>query len=344
MSRTTSEDPTLTNVPRRRFLPATSFLELWRGDVDTTRCATQMNVFYFMSGFMNAIHFPPSLYGVAFQSGNTAQLAIAIARLWEGHTKAFLMADKQALTSLLTFVLGGLFARLFERMGPRSRGWLWLGTMLQALLTMAAGVAGWKSNQGYPGISDDRFQAGPAWDDAVSFICLGFISASMGLQGIQAISVAVPLTTTWCELVASRVYFAYTNGIRPETNGRLVFNVLHDRFYLSAGALMARGLVFRIGSPGALGVGVGIRILTAFSFSSSPGRADAADGRHRETICAGVTQSRCHKCARCRKDCLVFRSCRDVSVEQRRQVYNQISCTCIYTRGLYHGRYVHGPK
>ena len=33
----------------------------------------------------------------------------------------------------------------------------------------------------------DRFSVGPAWDDAVSFLCLGFISASMGLQGVQAI-------------------------------------------------------------------------------------------------------------------------------------------------------------
>ena len=156
----------------------------------------------------NAVTFSAIFVWCGFQSGNTAQLAIALARLWEGHTTAFLIADKQALTSLLTFVAGGLVARAFERMGPKSRGWLWLGTMLQALLTMAAGIAGWKSNQGYPGISDDRyvlrrcallsiviyllltvdrFSVGPAWDDAVSFLCLAFISASMGLQGVQAI-------------------------------------------------------------------------------------------------------------------------------------------------------------
>ncbi|KAL1706612.1 hypothetical protein EV121DRAFT_269108 [Schizophyllum commune] len=224
-----------------------------------------------MSGYMNAVTFSAIFVWCGFQSGNTAQLAIALARLWEGHTTAFLIADKQALTSLLTFVAGGLVARAFERMGPKSRGWLWLGTMLQALLTMAAGIAGWKSNQGYPGISDDRFSVGPAWDDAVSFLCLGFISASMGLQGVQAIRLktnsgaTLPLTTTWCELVGIDGLFRLHKWNTPRDQRMLgIFSVM-------LGALTARGLVFRIGSPGALGVAVGVRILTAFSFFFVPG-------------------------------------------------------------------------
>lgn len=80
-----------------------------------------------------------------------------MARLWEQEARQFLLADRQALASLLSFVGGALIARLGERIGPTSRGWLWLGTMCQALFTMAAAISSWKSGQGYPGISDDRF-------------------------------------------------------------------------------------------------------------------------------------------------------------------------------------------
>ncbi|KIY63419.1 hypothetical protein CYLTODRAFT_360010 [Cylindrobasidium torrendii FP15055 ss-10] len=209
-----------------------------------------------------------------FQSGNTAQLAIAIARLWENETTQFLIADRQALTSLLAFLVGCLFARIVERIGVRTRGWMWLGTMVQAALT-AAYVFASAVNQGYPGISDDRFKAGPAWDDAVSFVCLGLMSASMGLQGLMSLRLktnsgaTLPLTTTWIELLGVQ---ALSNPKRLDTaRDQRAIGILS----VVLGALTARGLIFKLGSPGALGMAAGFRALVAFSWIFVPSESPA---------------------------------------------------------------------
>ncbi|KAF8913491.1 hypothetical protein CPB85DRAFT_1219420 [Mucidula mucida] len=277
MSRTVSPDPTLTNqannqlLRRRRRRIFTSISDLWREEVDTTMSSFQMNGYYLMSGYMNAISFSAIFVWCGFQSGNTTQLAVAIARLWEGHTTAFLVADQQALASLLSFLVGVLLSRLGESIGPRTRGWLWLATICQAFLTMFAAITSWKSNQGYPGISDQRLDIGPAWDDFVSFITLIFMSASMGMQGLVSMRLktnsgaTLPLTTTWVELFGIEGLFKLN-----------CFNTPRDQRLLGVasvmlGALAARGLVFRLGSPGALGVGAGIRVLIAFSWIFVPG-------------------------------------------------------------------------
>ncbi|KAF9009179.1 hypothetical protein BDZ89DRAFT_1229597 [Hymenopellis radicata] len=216
----------------------------------------QMNGYYLMSGYMNAISFSAIFVWCGFQSGNTAQLAIAIARLWEGGTTTFLVADQQALASLLSFL---------------TRGWLWLATICQAFLTMFAAITSWKSNQGYPGIADQRLDIGPAWNDFVSFITLIFMSASMGMQGLTSMRLktnsgaTLPLTTTWVELFGIEGLFKLNRFNRPRDQRLLgVASVM-------LGALAARGLVFRLGSPGALGVGAGIRVVIAFSWISVPG-------------------------------------------------------------------------
>ena len=43
------------------------------------------------------------------------------------------------------------------------------------------------------------------------------------------------------------------------------------------GALGARGLTFRLGSPGALGIGAGIRVIIAFSWILVPDEAARED-------------------------------------------------------------------
>jgi hypothetical protein len=47
-------------------------------------------------------------------------------------------------------------------------------------MTMAAAIAFWKSGQ--PSISNAR--ADPAWTNALTFVGLAFMSASLGVQGI----------------------------------------------------------------------------------------------------------------------------------------------------------------
>ena len=105
---------------------------------------------------------------------------------------SFHLADKQALTSVLTFIFGAFLGRIGDRIGAKTRLWLFLGTMIQALFTMAAALCVWKSGQ--PSTSDAR--SDPAWSNALTFACVGFMSASMGLQGIMGKRVNTQFTTT----------------------------------------------------------------------------------------------------------------------------------------------------
>jgi hypothetical protein len=114
------------------------------------------------------------------------QLALALARLFEGRPGfrdlTFHKADQQALCSLIAFNVGAFAGRIGDRIGSSKRIWQISGTLLQALFTMAAAIAIWKSGQ--PSIADDR--GDPAWTNTLTFVGLAFMSMSLGLQGIQA--------------------------------------------------------------------------------------------------------------------------------------------------------------
>jgi hypothetical protein len=57
-----------------------------------------------------------------------------------------------------------------------------LGTFAQALLLMASSICLWKSGESSVANARDV----PTWTNALSFVGLGFMSASLGLQGILA--------------------------------------------------------------------------------------------------------------------------------------------------------------
>jgi hypothetical protein len=77
-------------------------------------------------------------------------------------------------------------------MGPKTRAWLFLGTFIQALFTMAAAIATWAS--GEPSISTSRGDI--VWSNARSYAALGFVAASLGLQGIMGKRVNTQFATT----------------------------------------------------------------------------------------------------------------------------------------------------
>lgn len=77
-------------------------------------------------------------------------------------------------------------------MGRKSRAWLVLGTLIQALFTMSAALALWTSEEG--SVADSR--GDPFWTDALSFICVSFLSLSLGLQGIMAKGLETPFSAT----------------------------------------------------------------------------------------------------------------------------------------------------
>jgi len=121
------------------------------------------------------------------------QLSLALARLFNGqHDFSFHLPDQQALCSLITFIFGAFIGRIGDKMGCKTRAWLALGTFIQTLFTMAAAIAIWKSGQA--SVADAR--SNPAWNDVLSFVCIGFMSASMGLQGIMGKRINTQFTTT----------------------------------------------------------------------------------------------------------------------------------------------------
>jgi len=132
---------------------------------------------------------------------NITQLFHALPRLFEyiaafnGPDRSFHIADQQALTCLLTFFFGILcgrtrIAKFFG--GPTSRMWLFVGTLFQAVCTAAAAVAIWQSNS--QKIAQDS--SVPAWHAALTFVGMGFISYTMGLQGAMARHLNTPYGAT----------------------------------------------------------------------------------------------------------------------------------------------------
>lgn len=116
------------------------------------------------------------------RSGNTIQLSLALARLFcgPGSGSDFLMPDRQALTSLCSFLIGSFLGRIGDKYGAKSRGWLAIGTLLQAALTLAASLCAIYAHQS--GLTDSRDEA--SWTDTLGFFALAFASASMGLQAL----------------------------------------------------------------------------------------------------------------------------------------------------------------
>ena len=110
---------------------------------------------------------------------------MAIARLFEGRPGfrdlSFHKADQQALCSLIAFNIGAFVGRIGDRIGSAKRVWQIGATFVQALFTMAAALAIWKSGQ--LSIADNR--GDPAWTNTLTFVGLTFMSMSLGLQGIQ---------------------------------------------------------------------------------------------------------------------------------------------------------------
>ena len=73
-----------------------------------------------------------------------AQLGLALARTFNPsplRTYSFQKPDQQALTSLLSFILGTSLGRIGDRIGAKHRTWLVLATFMQVLMTAAAALA-----------------------------------------------------------------------------------------------------------------------------------------------------------------------------------------------------------
>jgi len=246
-------------------------------DVEPLQSTGPLAAYCFMTGYVDAVSFSAIFVWCGFQTGNSVQLALALARLFQGppghRDTSFHLADQQALTSLLTFIFGASIGRIGNRMGDRTRAWLALGTFIQALFTMAAAIALWKSGQGSIGTT----RGDPSWTNASTFACLGLLSASLGLQGIMGkrvntqFATTIVLTTVWCELMADPKLFNFRHWV-----------ISRDHKVIAIGALFLGGFVSRailqaIGSPAALGIGTGLRVAIALSWLFVPGKKGSGE-------------------------------------------------------------------
>ncbi|KII84596.1 hypothetical protein PLICRDRAFT_45968 [Plicaturopsis crispa FD-325 SS-3] len=241
-------------------------------DVDPLQSSWPLAAYCFMTGYIDSVSFTAIFVWCGFQTGNSVQLALALARLFQGpvgfRDTSFHIADQQALTSLITFILGAFLGRIGNKMGDKTRAWLVLGTFIQALFTMAAAVTVWQSGQG--SVADNR--GNPSWTSALTFVAIGFMSASLGLQGIMGkrvntqFATTIVLTTVWCELMADPKLFQLRHWVK--TRDHKLIAVLS----LFIGGFVGRALIDKIGAAGTLGVGTGFRLLIALSWFFIPGK------------------------------------------------------------------------
>ncbi|KAF7798510.1 hypothetical protein EIP86_009731 [Pleurotus ostreatoroseus] len=128
---------------------------------------------------------------------------------------------------------------------------------------MSAALCAWKSGQPVP---ENRTE--PAWNNALTFAAIGFISASLGLQAIMAMRVKSQMGTTilvtvfWCDLAADPKLFKLKNPARDRK--------LFAMAALFLGGFVARVILQKTGAPSALGVGTGIRFLMAIGWLFAP--------------------------------------------------------------------------
>ncbi|RXW13275.1 hypothetical protein EST38_g12579 [Candolleomyces aberdarensis] len=73
--------------------------ESFASEVDGQRVTPPLLGYLFMAGYIDVISFSAIFVWCGFQTGNFAQLGLAIARLWEGGVQIFRITDQQALCS-----------------------------------------------------------------------------------------------------------------------------------------------------------------------------------------------------------------------------------------------------
>ncbi|KAF8905706.1 hypothetical protein CPB85DRAFT_1315049 [Mucidula mucida] len=240
-------------------------------DVEPKAASGPLAAFYFMTGYLDVISFSAIYVWCGFQTGNCAQLGLALARLTEKNPDIlpFPLSDRHALTSLLSFVVGGcIVGRLGDHIGTHKRIWLMFATMFQGLLTMAASLTIHASNQA--SIANGRGLG--VWTHPLSFVTVAFMSASLGMQGTLAkrlntqYSTTIVLSHVWVELASDPKLFDFKHRVGTRDHKLMAF------LCLFSGAFVGRSLTKALGASGALGIGCGFRVLISLAWLFVPNK------------------------------------------------------------------------
>ncbi|KAI6001575.1 hypothetical protein F5J12DRAFT_723440 [Pisolithus orientalis] len=240
-------------------------------EIDEQRAIVPLVGYCFMTGFLNAVCFSAIFAWCASQTGNTIQLSIAIGRFLDKEPDhLYRMTDRLALISLLSFILGGFVGRIGERVGYSARIWLVCGTLFQALLTMGAAIALWKSHLPWYAPTG----TGPVWTTPLAFLGYGFMSASMGLQGVMAkrintqFSTSVVLTSIWCELISEPKLFHLRRGVADRDHKLLTI------LFMLVGGFSGRCTIDQVGPAITLGIAAGLRLVISGSWFLIPKKTE----------------------------------------------------------------------
>ncbi|GAA5995333.1 YoaK family protein [Rhodotorula paludigena] len=242
---------------------ASSFLTQ---NIDMGQTLWQLLSYCFLTGFTCGPTFLACYVWAGFQTGNLVQCGLAVARLFGSNDLTFHKADQQALTSLLSFLVGTSVGRIGDKVGPKRRWWIMVATFIMALETMAAALCAHYSGEE----SIAQYRTEGSWRSATGMAALGFASAALGLQGIVSkrltsqLGTTVVLTTVWVELVNDPALFARR---LVKTRDHRVLGV----FFTFLGGMCSAGLVWGSSSAVAFGVGAGLRIISMLSWLLVPG-------------------------------------------------------------------------
>ncbi|QRW12874.1 hypothetical protein RhiLY_11873 [Ceratobasidium sp. AG-Ba] len=267
-------------------------------EVDTNIASYPLAGYCFMTGYTDAITYTAAYVWSAFQTGNTIQCAMALAKLftkyphprstitfpttmpeeaswnplaaeqWEWRRDWGLSTgDGQALASLLAFLFGAFVGRLGDKIGPRKRAWLIFGTFIQALFSLAASLTCWANGESsFGGARGSEFTN---WGTVLGFLTISFASAGMGLQAHAGVRIGnifnstVVLTTIWVQFVGEPKLFQPHRVKQRDHKAIAILGLI-------VGGMVGRALVNKIGAHWTFGLGFVIRILIALSWLSIP--------------------------------------------------------------------------
>ncbi|TEB22309.1 hypothetical protein FA13DRAFT_1757344 [Coprinellus micaceus] len=253
-------------------------------EIDSQGATTPLLGYLFMAGYIDAISFSAIFVWCGFQTGNFAQVSLAVARAIEGYYKTphptglvnvlaeLPKQDRASLCSLIAFLSGlAIFGRLGDRLGTHKKGWLVGGTLIQALLTLVSAITFYLLESKAPLALSFHFLNDFARGSGLYFVGIACLSASLGVQGIMArrlgsaFSTTIVLTAIFVELVADPTFFQVTRPVRSRDQKWLAV------FALFLGVVVGRLILGQLGTACTIGVGVLFRVAIAGSFLVVPG-------------------------------------------------------------------------